>query len=473
MTCVDKTPSKITLHNPLYDLKNHFGDMMPLINQEFNALIEKHLLQPNISKSCSPLHALKVSIDSLEKRKMTSEKVINSFHSLFESLPLEINNEIVSYLCFRDLGNMSLVNRLQQEMADREKIYKINQNHLSLQSSGLSLVAMKQFVKRRGADLKYLELDQINIPEVIELIHWCPHLTHLKLQNCAISHEDAIQLAQAHLSNLTTLELNKSQISSLSIKTIGDSTTLSKLHTLILKNNQLDSQGVLFLTQSKMSSQLKILDLSYNQIGAEGFTILAQSPGFLHLRGLNVQSNDIGNEGLKGLKDTSLVHLNHLTMSFNGIDDRGIAFLALCKFPHLLNLNFSFNQISDIGALVLATCSFPQLKNLDLQSNQIGSNGAAFLATSKAYKQLESLWLSSNSIGSEGASEFAKATAFENLKILDLQRNGIEKCAANDLIHSVNLRHLKLCNLSYNSFHAKELSLLQKVKPSFKVILRS
>ena len=209
------------------------------------------------------------------------------------------------------------------------------------------------------------------------------------------------------LTNLTTLYLYNSQISSLS-----PLSGLTNLAELWLDNNQISN-----LSPLSGLTNLTTLSLSYNQISS-----LSPLSGLTNLTTLNLENNQISNlSPLSGL--TNLTTLN--------LDNNQISNLSpLSGLTNLINLLLRDNQISSLSPLSGLT----NLTTLYLYNNQISS-----LSPLSGLTNLAELWLDNNQI-----SNLSPLSGLTNLTTLSLSYNQISSLSP--LSGLTNLTTLNLEN---------------------------
>ncbi|XP_076126817.1 uncharacterized protein LOC143106430 [Alosa pseudoharengus] len=300
---------------------------------------------------------------------LSSERVVNLFHSLNEVNDHSLVTEVQSFLSAGTLSAAKLS---------------------STQWSALVFVLLTSEEKLDVFDLKkYSRSDEclLRLQPVME------ESQKALLNSCGLTESSCAGLASV---------LTKAS---------------SKLKDLDLSDNNIGDSGVQALCcgLGNPNSALETLSLSYCSIGEEGFRALASAlrSNPSHMRELQLSGNKAGNSGVKHL--SSLLEdpnckLETLHLSYCSIGEEGFRALAsaLRSNPsHMRELQLSFNKAGDSGVKHLSSLLEDpncKLEKLELSDCSITEKGYASLASvlRENPKYLRELDLRGNDPGKSG-----------------------------------------------------------------------
>ena len=281
-------------------------------------------------------------------------------------------------------------------------------------------------------------------------------LEMLALVDQQVGEEGATAIAQ-HLTNLTTLNLDRNDIGAEGATAIAQH--LTNLTTLNLDRNGIGDEGATAIAQHL--TNLTTLNLDLNDIGDEGATAIAQH--LTNLTTLNLDRNDIGAEGATAIAQ-HLTNLTTLNLDLNRIGAEGATAIAqhLTNLTTLnLDLNGEVGEVLGDGGCALGTdvvaveveggevgevlgdggCALvTDVVEVEVEGGEVGEvlgDGGCALGTDAVEVEVE------GGIGDEGATAIAQHLT--NLTTLDLDRNGIGAEGATAIAqHLTNLTTLNL-----------------------------
>lgn len=303
-------------------------------------------------------------------------------------------------------------------------------------------------------DLSNRNIQDTNIPIILNFLQSHPEITKINLSQNNISDEGAALLASNQ--TLTSINLSENHIHD------QGAIALAKSHTVQDLNLNYNHVGIAGVIAFKDNISVRALSLGGNQdenhkdiITSESIAVLAENPRleylnlyvlfldykaaialakFSHLHALNYSGNYLNDEAalllaknpylqsldifLKGINLNAIIELaNHFThLSFYGGDIEDAAYVALANSPTLTSL--SLQSVSNQAAMILATSK--HLKQLILVGDEPYINSSAAVLFAKNHI-LEELTIYNADMDATGFINLANSTTLKKLYISALR----------------------------------------------------
>ena len=178
--------------------------------------------------------------------------------------------------------------------------------------------------------------------------HW--PLQRLVMYNLPVTDTMANGLAKLQLSHLTSLFLNKTNLTAKAVSELA-SADWPVLRYLTLSQNHLDAETVQHLTRMHMPV-LKVLDLTHAKINTLGAYWLVQGAWPL-LTDLHLSYNRLDANGVQHLVRGAWLQLRYLSLAGNPFGQRGVKALTKGDWPVLSCLNLAVGMLNRDSARVL------------------------------------------------------------------------------------------------------------------------
>ena len=188
------------------------------------------------------------------------------------------------------------------------------------------------------------------------------NLQKLSLINCA---SDILQLAQAHLPLLTSLDLSENALSIVSIA------YLTKAHwpllqTLCLNKSRVDAAGFRLLSNNNWPD-LRHLLMRYVTV-YNGDLLSHGDPGWRKLQTISLTGTKFGIGAIRWLTSIHCPQLQRLQINSTGLTSEGFNLLMQTNWPNLKVLDIGSNKLSDMNVHHFDQFCWSALQEIDVNS---------------------------------------------------------------------------------------------------------
>jgi hypothetical protein len=360
----------------------------------------------------------KARIEIAEEQKQNLIEQVQGTSS-FDILPLEIWQEVFSYLKFENILPARAVNRNWNGLITGFPQAGI----VGAENQPQHIIDTHGWLKTRAINLNYARLRQIT-PKTI------PSFTFYRL----IGHVKKLRKEfwpYLKGSNIHTIDLSQGQIGKQSAEGFAKYLQGTRVHTVDLSSNKIGDRGAEGFAKHLQGTRVHTVDLSYNRIGdqgAESAESFAKQLQQTQVHTVNLSYNQIGDQGAESFaKQLQQTQVHTVNLSQNQIGDQGAeTFAKHLKGTRVHTVNLSQNQIGDQGAEMFAKhLKGTRVYTVDLRGNQIGDKGAERFAKHLQETRVHTVDLSYNQIGDQGAEEFARLLQGTQVHLVNLRVNSI------------------------------------------------
>ncbi len=310
-----------------------------------------------------------------------------------------------------------------------------------VQARKINIKALAQYTEASVLNLSYSDIEDKDIPAIIEFLNAHPRISSLNLDgNNKLSSKGMVPLAS--VTTLSSLSLARTYkdcpkrvcIGGLEAKDMPAFANNTSLTSLNLFFHSIGDDGAITLAKNRHLTELNLLA---NNLTDRGGAALAEIQS---LEKLSLGGDDVGSPTAIALAKNDA--LTYLFIGQTNMGDAGA--IALAQSKHLSDLTLWYSNVGDAGAEALAKNT--NIVHLDLSGTHVGINGAKALAVNTS---ITSLGLAgdffgeprSNDIGDAGALAFSQNYSLHQLNLSSQQ---ITSAGAKELVKLPRVYDLKL-----------------------------